>query len=42
MFHLVWTPKYRKRLLKDAIKERLIELFQECADMNGWKIHELN
>ena len=42
MYHLVWIPKYRKRLLKGEIKKRLEELFYECAEMNGWKIEELN
>lgn len=42
MYHLVWIPKYRKRVLRGAIKSRLEELFQQCSDMNGWKIEELN
>ena len=42
MYHLVWIPKYRKRVLQGAIKNRLEELFQQCSDMNGWKIEELN
>jgi len=42
MYHLVWIPKYRKRVLKGKIAERLAELFHECADMERWKIEELN
>jgi putative transposase len=42
MYHLIWIPKYRKRVLKGKIAERLRELFIECADMNRWKIEELN
>ena len=42
MYHLVWIPKYRKRILKGRLKEKLEELFFQCADMNGWKITELN
>ena len=42
MYHLVWLPKYRKRVLEGGIKSRLTELFFECADINGWKIMELN
>ena len=42
MYHLVWVPKYRKRVLKGRIAERLQELFYECADMNRWNIEELN
>lgn len=41
MYHLVWIPKYRKRVLKGAIKGRVEELLHECADMNRWKIEEL-
>jgi len=42
MYHLVWIPKYRKRVLKDKISERIKELLHECADLNRWKIEELN
>ena len=42
MYHLVWLPKYRKRILEGAVKRRLTELFLECAEINGWKIVELN
>ena len=42
LYHLIWIPKYRKRLLQGAIKERLEDLFRECADINSWHIEELN
>jgi putative transposase len=42
MYHLVWIPKYRKRVLNGKVAKRLAELLQECADMNIWKIEELN
>jgi len=42
MYHLVWIPKYRKRILKGRVAERLVELLQECADLQRWKIEELN
>lgn len=42
MIHLVWIPKYRKRVLKGEVSIRLKELFQECADVNRWEIEELN
>lgn len=42
MYHLVWVPKYRKRILQGRLAIRLKELMQECADMNRWKIEELN
>lgn len=42
MVHIVWLPKYRKRILKGALAERVRELLQECADVNRWQIDELN
>lgn len=42
MYHLVWIPKYRKRVLKGAIAERIKDLLYECADLQRWKIEELN
>ena len=41
LFHLVFTPKYRLRVLEGAIAIRLRELFMQACEMNGWKIHEL-
>lgn len=42
MIHLVWTPKYRKRILKGALAKRIEELLRLCADSNGWEVLELN
>lgn len=28
--------------MKDAIAKRIEELLRECAEVNGWEIHELN
>lgn len=42
MYHLVWLPKYRKKILTGKVKTRIEELLQECADVNGWEIQELN
>ena len=42
MIHIVWIPKYRKRILRGALAERIKELLQECADVNRWNIEELN
>ena len=42
MIHLVWIPKYRKRVLKGKLAKRLKELLQLCAEANGWEIAELN
>lgn len=42
MYHLVWIPKYRKRVLSGALAARLEELLRECSEINGWEIHELS
>jgi putative transposase len=42
MYHLVWIPKYRKRILRGALAARLKELFEQCSEVNGWRIDELN
>jgi putative transposase len=42
MYHLVWIPKYRKRILHGKVAKRLKELFEECAEANRWEIYELN
>ena len=42
MYHLVWIPKYRKRLLKGCLANRLKELFSQCSEMNDWRIEELS
>ena len=42
MYHLIWIPKYRKRILKGKVASRLAEMFNECADMERWKIEELS
>lgn len=41
-YHLVWIPKYRRRILKGKIAERIAELLHECADLQRWKIEELS
>lgn len=42
LVHLVWLPKYRKRVLVGKVAIRLRELFYEGAKMNGWWIEELS
>lgn len=41
-YHLVWVPKYRKRILNGILSIRLKELLYECAELNSWKIEELS
>ena len=42
MYHIIWLPKYRKKILDGRIKHRLEEYLRECADMNDWEIQQLN
>lgn len=42
MYHLVWIPKYRKRVLRGPLARRLYELIRQCAEINQWGIEELN
>lgn len=42
LYHIVWIPKYRKRVLKNEIARRIKELLEECAEVNRWAIKELN
>ncbi len=42
-YHLVWIPRYRKRVLIGAIAERLSALLKEIADQYGFELlaHEV-
>lgn len=40
-YHLVFIPKYRKRVLKGKIVSTIKNLFYESCKMNMWWIHEL-
>jgi REP-associated tyrosine transposase len=42
LFHLVFCPKYRRRVLIGDVARRLNELFTQACEMNDWEIHELN
>ncbi|MGB9004137.1 MAG: IS200/IS605 family transposase [Candidatus Aminicenantales bacterium] len=41
-YHLVWVPKYRKRVLKGKIAIRLKHLMYEACRMNRWWISEMS
>lgn len=40
-YHLVWCPKYRRKVLTGQIEVRLREILQEFAEEKGMKIHAL-
>ncbi len=41
LYHIVFCPKYRRRVLRGDVVGRLEHLFIECAKANRWFIHEL-
>ena len=42
LYHIVFVPKYRRKVLDSALERRLTELFYDCCRMNRWFIHELS
>lgn len=40
-YHIIWCPKYRRKLLTDGVDKRLKELLEEKAKQNGWEIVEM-
>jgi len=41
-YHLVWIPKYRKRVLKGKLAGFLKKLLYQAAEVNEWEIEELS
>ena len=41
MYHIVFVPKYRRKVLHQKLIRRLSQLFYQCCKMNRWFIHEL-
>ena len=37
-YHLVWIPKYRRRILSGAIEQATKRLIYECAEKHGFSI----
>lgn len=40
-YHLVWAPKYRKWILREPIRSRVKEIFEEIALHHDFEIDEL-
>lgn len=40
-YHVVFCPKYRRKILNDSIAVRLKELIHQCANNAGFEIMEL-
>jgi len=41
VYHLIWCPKRRRKVLVEAIKTRLEQLLREVADEHGWTVLDL-
>lgn len=41
IYHIIWCPKRRRRVLVGPVHDRLKQLIQEVVDENGWQIIEL-
>ena len=41
-YHLVWIPKYRRRVLEGTVAVRVRQLLEQAAEVNRWQLHELN
>ena len=41
-YHLVFIPKYRKRVLTGAVAVRLQELLRQACETKRWGLEELN
>ena len=39
--HLVWVPKYRRRVLEGAVAARMEALILQAAEVNRWQVHAL-
>ena len=39
--HLVWIPKYRKRVLLGKVAIRVRELLYQACEVNRWWIHQI-
>ena len=41
LYHLVWIPKYRKRVLQGKVAVRVRHFLYEACKVNGWWIEEV-
>src|SRR5690242_17649837 len=41
VYHLIWCPKRRRKILNGPVHDRLKEIIQEVADEHHWQIIEL-
>lgn len=42
VYHIIWCPKWRRRILVGKIAERLEQIIHEVADENAWQVLSLS
>lgn len=40
-YHLIWCPKYRRKVLVDGVDVRLKEILDEVSSKHGWIIEKM-
>ena len=40
-YHLIWCPKYRRKVLTGKVEKRLKQLLKQKAKENGWNIETI-
>ena len=41
VYHIIWCPKRRRKVLQDKVAERLEQIVHEVANENAWEIIQL-
>jgi putative transposase len=42
VYHMIWCPKRRRKVLVGPVRDRLEQLIREVADEHAWEIIELS
>lgn len=40
-YHIIWCPKYRRKVLTDGVDERLKVILKDIAQEHGWEIGKM-
>lgn len=41
VYHIIWCPKRRRKVLVGPVRDRLEQIIREVVDENGWQIIQL-
>src|SRR5258707_10045017 len=41
VYHIIWCPKRRRKVLVGPVRDRLEQIVKEVVDENGWQIIQL-